>query len=424
MLVQDPAKFSVAPALGVLLAGKSKALNVGLSYEAKNHAELARKKISVAIYSDYEKDWSEADLKALIKAEPQNVTKFEFKIEIATKTAELFEIAETEERETQVGDALTIPDAMISGTADENNPSSKITNSGLETDKTEVVLVEENQVNEKIEPPVFISRDAIDEEILSRDRSTPIVPLSAVTTDSNTPAITKVEDNPVEIVPVVSQAIASETAPEQIQLEQPSRPSLSHPDAPSRELQELLQQVSQAQLHQTQQAPEPTTILAPETHSVADLSNPIPQPSQTKPQVDPASKPSQPSQKDPRPSTNSRPTSYVPRQTPPLQQQQPQTPASTASPNKQPKAPLSTSTIAALKDQRISALETDVQQLKTLLSAVQQTVDEQRHTRHDRRSVSTHRQSTVDRRATVFAAVSVLLVVGGWTVGCVLARLS
>ena len=85
------------PALGLITPGKSKALNIGLSYDSKLHSELARKKISVAIYSDENKDWAETDLKGLFKSEPQNVTKFEFRVDISTKTAELFEIAEEKE---------------------------------------------------------------------------------------------------------------------------------------------------------------------------------------------------------------------------------------------------------------------------------------------------------------------------------------
>lgn len=51
----------------------------------------------MAIYSDENTDWAETDLKGLFKSEPQNVTKFEFRVDISTKTAELFEIAEEKE---------------------------------------------------------------------------------------------------------------------------------------------------------------------------------------------------------------------------------------------------------------------------------------------------------------------------------------
>lgn len=365
-------------------------MSVGLSYDAKHHAELARKKISVAIYSDYEKDWPEADLKALIKSEPQNVTKFEFKIEISTKTAELFEIAETEERETQIGDALTVSEPpMITTTEDQNLDSvpSKL-NTNAELDSRQIVggsdqtLAKEEPEHsgseptaQELPPPSPLNIDSVAGDI---DQHKPLDPVIITANPTQNP-----------------ETILQEPKPEL----EADEPSITKP------------QVARVSAH------EPTEIQTTAPTTAEPPTNPTPLIT-APPEV--AASPAPTPQT--RPSTHTQP---LERPTALLSPAGPTHARPLATTTTTAATPTDSSRLSSIDEQqglRLGYLQAELQRLRTEVASARTDVLRQTERAADRRGVSRGRQTAADRAAVGAALVAVLLVAAGWLLGFGLAR--
>ena len=107
-MTNDVPRFSVKPHLGAIESERDAHVSITLSYDCQHHEEISKKKVAIFTYTNEATDWTIEHLNGLIKSDPQNVVKHEFKICIERKK-ELFEIPE--ERESVFNEKTIAEDA-------------------------------------------------------------------------------------------------------------------------------------------------------------------------------------------------------------------------------------------------------------------------------------------------------------------------
>ena len=110
-MTNDVHRFIVKQHLGAIEAEKEVHVSITLSYDNSHHEEISKKKVAIYTYANEAEDWTVEQLNALIKSDPQNVVKHEFKICIEQKK-QLFEIPE--ERESVWNDRTVADDSRKS----------------------------------------------------------------------------------------------------------------------------------------------------------------------------------------------------------------------------------------------------------------------------------------------------------------------
>lgn len=86
-MTNDQNRLYVKPTIGVVRPGETIPIQITLLYgrppshpDRRSADEISKKKIAIMTYEELSNDWKDEDLSSLIKKQPENVIKYEFRV--------------------------------------------------------------------------------------------------------------------------------------------------------------------------------------------------------------------------------------------------------------------------------------------------------------------------------------------------------